>query len=158
MGRKSKQEGIYAGSFWKEIQKRGYMLVHFGRKFKKEGIYAGSFWKEIQKRGDICWFILEGNPKKRGYVLVHFAMQQKLAQHCKATVLQKIFFKCPRHLSHFMSCYLQSHKGPPKVPLNITISLQRSLPYFTTQGQGRTPKRLRNIIPVACRRGPTVSL
>ena len=114
--------------------------------------------KEIQTRGDICWFILEGNPKKRGYVLVHFAMQQKLAQHCKATVLQKIFFKCPRHLSHFMSCYLQSHKGPPKVPLNITISLQRSLPYFTTQGQGRTPKRLRNIIPVACRRGPTVSL
>ena len=120
-------------------EKRGYMLVHFGRKSKKEGIYADSFWQEIQKRGDICWFIL-------------------LCSRNQHNIFKKIFFKCPIHLSHFMSCYLQSHKGPPKVPLNITISLQRSLPYFTTQGQGRTPKRLRNIIPVACRRGPTVSL
>ena len=53
------------------------MLVHFGRKSRKEGIYAGSFWKEIQKRGDICWFILEGNPKKRGYMLIHFGRKSK---------------------------------------------------------------------------------
>ena len=33
--------------------------------------------KEIQRRPDICIW------------LIHFAIQQKLAQHCKATKLQK---------------------------------------------------------------------
>ena len=38
------------------------------------------------------WVCVEGNPKKEGiYVnvqLIHLAVQQKLAEHCKATILQ----------------------------------------------------------------------
>ena len=35
-------------------------------------------WTEIQKGGDMCVYVQQ----------IHFAAEQKLAQHCKATICQ----------------------------------------------------------------------
>ena len=41
------------------------------------------------------WSVVEDNMRKRMYVcmgLGHFAVQQNLTEHCKSTIIKKIFF------------------------------------------------------------------
>ena len=57
-------------------------------------LYSALNGKEIQKRGDIYLYIW----------VMNFPVQQKLTQHCKATILQ-IFFLIENSLSAFTNTY-----------------------------------------------------